>query len=48
MMRNEPKKYQFTPDYKLTCAVQGSAFEDILGEARKVLLRLIQAGKAPA
>jgi transcription-repair coupling factor (superfamily II helicase) len=40
MMRNEPRKYQFTPDYKLTCAVTGSAFEDILGEARKVLKRL--------
>ncbi|HEY4744381.1 MAG TPA: transcription-repair coupling factor, partial [Desulfuromonadaceae bacterium] len=40
MMRDEPRKYQFTPDYKLTCAVAGSAFEDILGEARKVLKRL--------
>jgi transcription-repair coupling factor (superfamily II helicase) len=40
MMRDEPRKYQFTPDYKLTCAVSGTAFEDILGEARKVLKRL--------
>lgn len=40
MMRNEPKKYQFSPDYRLTCVVSGSAFEDILGESRKVLKRL--------
>ena len=40
MMRDEPRKYQFTPDYRLTCAVAGGAFEDILGEARKVLKRL--------
>jgi len=40
MMRNEPRKYQFTPDYRLTCAVGGNTFEDILGEARKVLIKL--------
>ncbi|HEX9079653.1 MAG TPA: transcription-repair coupling factor, partial [Desulfuromonadaceae bacterium] len=40
MMRDEPRKYQFTPDYRLTCVVAGSAFEDILAEARKVLNRL--------
>ena len=40
MMRNEPKKYQFSPDYRLTCVVSGSAFEDILDTARKVLKRL--------
>ncbi len=41
MMRTEPKKYQFTPDYRLTCTVSGNAFEDIIETARKVLLRLM-------
>ena len=44
MMRSDPKKYQFTPDYRLTCAVGGSAFEDIIGTARKVLLRIMPGG----
>jgi len=41
MMRSEPKKYQFSPDYRLTCQVKGSAFEDIIDTARKVLVRLM-------
>jgi len=41
MMRNEPKKYQFTPDYRLVAAITGSAFEDILDTTRKLLLRLL-------
>jgi transcription-repair coupling factor (superfamily II helicase) len=41
MMRNEPKRYQFTPDYRLVAAISGSAFEDILDTARKLLLRLL-------
>ena len=41
MMRNEPKKYQFTPDYRLVAAISGSAFEDILDTTRKLLLRLL-------
>jgi transcription-repair coupling factor (superfamily II helicase) len=41
MMRNEPKRYQFTPDYRLVAAISGSAFEDILGTARMLLLRLL-------
>jgi transcription-repair coupling factor (superfamily II helicase) len=40
MMRNEPKKYQFTPDYRLVCTLAGTSFEDILDTARKVLIRL--------
>ena len=40
MMRNEPKRYQFTPDYRLTCTVGGTSFEDILGVAGKVLKQL--------
>src|SRR6185369_15798729 len=48
MMRSEPKKYQFTPDYRLTCAVDGTAFEDVIAAARKVLARLIPAdGQKP-
>ena len=30
MMRNEPKKYQFTPDYKLVCTLKETSFEAIL------------------
>jgi len=41
MMRSEPKRYQFSPDYKLTCAVKGTAFEDIIEAARSVLTRLL-------
>ncbi|HPX62513.1 MAG TPA: transcription-repair coupling factor, partial [Deltaproteobacteria bacterium] len=44
MMRSEPRKYQFSPDYILTCVVGGTAFEDIIETARKVLLRLMPAG----
>ncbi len=43
MMRNEPKTYRFTPDYKLTCMVRGTSFEDIIGAARKALQRLLPA-----
>jgi hypothetical protein len=41
MMRNEPKKYQFTPDYKLVCTLKGTSFEDILELPRSVLQRLL-------
>jgi transcription-repair coupling factor (superfamily II helicase) len=41
MMRSEPKKYRFTPDYRLTCALAGTAFEDIIATARKVLQKLL-------
>ncbi|MFH1026401.1 MAG: transcription-repair coupling factor, partial [Pseudomonadota bacterium] len=41
MMRSEPKNYQFTPDYKLVCALKGTSFEEILETAGKVLKRLI-------
>ena len=41
MMRSEPKRYQFSPDYRLTCLVRGTAFEDIIDTARKVLVRLM-------
>ena len=43
MMRNEPKRYRFTPDYRLTCGVKGTAFEDIIDTARTALLRLLPA-----
>ena len=41
MMRNEPKKYQFTPDYRLTCQVKGKDFDDIIAAAKDVLTRLM-------
>ncbi len=40
MMRSEPKKYQFTPDYKLVCTLKETSFEAILEMAKSVLVRL--------
>jgi transcription-repair coupling factor (superfamily II helicase) len=40
MMRGEPKKYQFTPDYKLVCTLKETSFEAILEMAKSVLQRL--------
>ncbi|OGU14580.1 MAG: transcription-repair coupling factor [Geobacteraceae bacterium GWC2_53_11] len=44
MMRNEPKKYQFTPDYKLVCTLKETSFEAILEMAKSVLTRLAPVG----
>ena len=41
MMRSEPKKYQFTPDYKLVCTLKDTSFEGILEMAKSVLTRLV-------
>ena len=41
MMRGEPKKYQFTPDYKLVCTLKDTSFEGILEMAKSVLKRLV-------
>jgi transcription-repair coupling factor (superfamily II helicase) len=41
MMRGEPKKYQFTPDYKLVCTLKDTSFEGILEMAKGVLKRLV-------
>jgi len=43
MMRKEPNKFQFTPDYKLVCTLKDSSFEGILGTAKEVLRRLLPA-----
>jgi len=50
MMKNDPKKYQFTPDYKLVCALKGTSFEDILELSKSVLQRLlpVEAAGGPA
>ncbi len=40
MMRSEPKKFQFTPDYKLVCTLKDTSFEGILEMAKGVLQRL--------
>ncbi|MDO9068941.1 MAG: transcription-repair coupling factor [Deltaproteobacteria bacterium] len=40
LMKSEPKIFQFTPDYKLVCALKDNSFEGILDTARKVLQRL--------
>jgi transcription-repair coupling factor (superfamily II helicase) len=44
MMRGEPKKYQFTPDYKLVCTLKDTSFEAILEMAKSVLTRLAPVG----
>lgn len=44
MMRNNPQKYQFTPDYKLVCSLQGKTFEDILMIAKNTLRTLLPQG----
>jgi transcription-repair coupling factor (superfamily II helicase) len=41
MMRGEPKKYLFTPDYKLVCTLKETSFEGILDMAKSVLKRLM-------
>jgi transcription-repair coupling factor (superfamily II helicase) len=46
MMKNEPRKYQFTPDYKLVCVLKGTSFEDILEMSKSVLQRLLPAEAA--
>ncbi len=46
MMRGEPKKYQFTPDYKLVCALKDTSFESILEMSKGVLQRLLPVEKA--
>jgi transcription-repair coupling factor (superfamily II helicase) len=46
MMRDEPKKFQFTPDFRLVCSLKSKAFEEILETSRQVLRRLIPAPEA--
>ena len=41
LIRKEPRKYQFTPDYRLVAEVKDTSFEGILEETRNVLKRLI-------
>jgi transcription-repair coupling factor (superfamily II helicase) len=41
MMRGEPKKYQFTPDFKLVCTLKDTSFEGILEMVKSVLKRLV-------
>ncbi|HIJ81241.1 MAG TPA: transcription-repair coupling factor [Desulfuromonadales bacterium] len=40
MIRNEPKIYQFTPDYKLVCALKGTSFDDVIAASKTVMERL--------
>lgn len=41
LIRQFPKRYQFTPDYRLVCEIPSSTFEHILAEARNVLKSLV-------
>lgn len=45
MMRNEPKKFLFTPDFKLVCTLKNTSFEDILEMSKSVLQRLLPLGQ---
>ncbi len=40
LIRQQPKKFQFTPEFRLIVEVADSSFEGILNEARNVLKRL--------
>jgi transcription-repair coupling factor (superfamily II helicase) len=40
LIRQQPKKYQFTPDFRLYAELADSSFDGILGEARNLLKRL--------
>ncbi|KAF0217005.1 MAG: transcription-repair coupling factor [Geobacteraceae bacterium] len=41
LIRQQPKKYQFTPDYRLIVELTDSSFDGILAEARNLLKRLV-------
>jgi transcription-repair coupling factor (superfamily II helicase) len=40
LIRQQPKKYQFTPDFRLYAELADSSFDGILSEARNLLKRL--------
>ncbi|NVO00830.1 MAG: transcription-repair coupling factor [Geobacteraceae bacterium] len=40
MIRNQPKKYQFTPDFKLTAELTDTSFDGVLLESRNLLKKL--------
>jgi len=41
LIRESPRKYQFTPDFRLCAEPSSSSFDGIMGEARNVLKRLV-------
>jgi transcription-repair coupling factor (superfamily II helicase) len=40
LLRENPRKYQFTPDYRLLVTLADTSFDALLAEARNVLIRL--------
>jgi transcription-repair coupling factor (superfamily II helicase) len=40
LIRKEPRKFQFTPDYRLLAETGDTSFDGVLAEARNVLKRL--------
>ncbi|MBI5656604.1 MAG: transcription-repair coupling factor [Geobacter sp.] len=40
LIRKQPKKYQFTPDFRLVCELADSSFDGILAESRNLLKSL--------
>jgi transcription-repair coupling factor (superfamily II helicase) len=42
LIRRNQKKYRFTPDFKLVCALADSSFDGILLESRNLLKTLAQ------
>ncbi len=41
LVRRQPKKYQFTPDFRLVAALTDSSFDGILAESRNLLNSLV-------
>ncbi len=41
LIRQSPKKYQFTPDFRLCAELADTSFEGVIGESRNVLKRLV-------
>lgn len=41
LIRQQPKKFQFTPDYRLIVELTDTSFDGILAEARNLLKRLV-------
>ena len=41
LIRQQPKKYQFTPEFRLVVELPDTGFDGVLTEARNVLNRLV-------
>jgi transcription-repair coupling factor (superfamily II helicase) len=41
LIRQHPKKYKFTPDFRLCAELSDTSFDGVMSEARNVLKRLV-------